>query len=130
MSEEKIFKELEEEAQKLYASMEAGMIPGVQTPMEAELEQASVEVYGKEPELVQVLGISAAQSGTATHALVDYVFTSAVRRLWAYVGGRWRGRNINEAQVGGIAKVVMEADRLDVWWSNNTINFVRCWKKY
>ena len=130
MSEEKIFKELEEEAQKLYASMEAGMEPGVQTPMEAELEQASVEVYGKEPELVQVLGISAAQSGTASHALVDYVFTSTVRRLWAYVGGRWRGRNINEAQVAGIAKVAMEADRLDVWWSNNTINFVRCWKKY
>ena len=130
MSEEKIFKELEEEAQKLYASMEAGMVPAAQIPMEAELIQASVEVYGKEPELVQVLGISAAQSGTATHALVDYIFTSTVRRLWAYVGGRWRGRNINEVQVTGIAKLVMEADRLDVWWSNTTINFVRCWKKY
>ena len=130
MSEDKIFKELEAEAQKLYASMEAGMVPAAEIPMEAELEQASVKVYGTEPELVQVLGISAAQSGTASHALVDYVFTSAVRRLWAYVGGRWRGRNINEAQVAGIGKVVMEADRLDVWWSNDTINFVRCWKKY
>ena len=130
MSEDKIFKELEAEAQKLYASMEAGMVPAAEIPMEAELEQASVKVYGTEPELVQVLGISAAQSGTASHALVDYVFTSAVRRLWAYVGGRWRGRNINEAQVAGIGKVVMEADRLDVWWSDDTINFVRCWKKY
>jgi len=130
MSEEKVLKELEEEAQRYYESIGAGVAPEVGPPMESELEQAAIEVYGREPELVQVLGISAAQSGTASYALIDYVFTSNVRRLWAYAGGSWKGRNINEAQVAGIAKVIVESYRLDVWWSDSTINFIRCWKKF
>lgn len=69
-------------------------------------------------------------SGEAKYLLVDYSFTSNVRTLWAYAGDRWRHRRINDAQVAGIAKVVMESDRLDVWWSDSTINFVRCWKKF
>lgn len=125
MSEEKIFKELEAKAAELYAAPEMAEIP-----TEPELEQATKKVYGKEPQLVQVLGIAAAASGTATYALVDYSFTSNVRTLWAYAGGGWRHRALTEGQVAGIAKIVMKADRLDVWWSNGTINFARCWKKY
>lgn len=125
MSEEKIFKELEEKAAELYAEEVR-----VEVPVEPELMQAMREVYGKEPQLVQVLGIAAAASGTASYALVDYSFTSNVRTLWAYAGGGWRNRALSDAQVAGIAKVVMEADRLDVWWSDSGINFARCWKKF
>lgn len=127
MSEEKIFKELEEETAKIYAE-EAEV--EVAVPVEPELAQAMKDVYGKEPQLVQVLGLAAAASGTASYALVDYSFTSNARRLWAYASGGWRNRALNDAQIAGIAKVIMETYRLDVWWSNNTINFVRCWKKF
>ncbi|MFB0513965.1 MAG: hypothetical protein ACETVQ_00150, partial [Candidatus Bathyarchaeia archaeon] len=117
--------ELEEKARELYEEVKVE----VAVPVEPELEEAVREVY-KEPELVQALGIAVAASGTASYALVDYSFTSNVRTLWAYAGGGWRHRGITDAQVAGIAKVVMESDRLDVWWSDNTINFARCWKKF
>lgn len=123
--EEKIFEELEEKARELYEEVKVE----VAVPVEPELEEAIREVY-KEPELVQALGIAVAASGTASYALVDYSFTSNVRTLWAYAGDGWRHRRITDAQVAGIAKVVMESDRLDVWWSDNTINFARCWKKF
>lgn len=125
MSEKEIFEELEEEARKLYEEVKVK----VAVPAEPELEAAVREVY-KEPELIQVLGIAVAASGTASFALVDYSFTSNVRTLWAYAGDGWRHRALTDAQVAGIAKVVMEADRLDVWWSDSQINFARCWKKY
>ncbi|MGD2200395.1 MAG: hypothetical protein PVJ38_02030 [Candidatus Bathyarchaeota archaeon] len=128
MSEEEIMKELEAEAEKLYAGVEERIEPMI--AFEPELAEAMKEVYGEQPQLVQVLGIAAAASGTASYALVDYSFTSNVRTLWAYAGGRWRHRPITDAQVAGIAEVVMKADRLDVWWSNSRINFARCWKKF
>lgn len=127
MNEEKIFKELEEETAELYAE-EAEV--EVAVPVEPELVQAMKEVYGKEPDLVQTLGILAATSGTASYALIDYSFTSNARYLWTYAGGGWRYRPLNDAQIAGIAKVVMEAYRLDVWWSGSKINFARCWKKF
>lgn len=130
MSEEKILKELDAEASKLYAPIVAEAVPEVEVPVETELRQAVKEIYGKEPQLAQVLGIVAAQGGTATYALIDYSFTSNIRYLWAYAGGAWRNRAINNSQVAGIAQVVMNASRLDVWWTNNKINLARCWKKF
>jgi len=129
MSEEEIFKELEAKSEELYAKIAAPPME-VAVPAEPDLEQAMKAVYGKEPHLVQVLGIAAAASGTAIYALVDYSFTSNVRTLWAHAGGGWRNRPLSEAQVAGIAEIVMKADRLDVWWSDSRINFARCWKKY
>lgn len=129
MSEEEIFKELEAKSEELYAKIAAPPME-VAVPAEPDLEQAMKAVYGKEPHLVQVLGIAAAASGTATYALVDYSFTSNVRTLWANAGGGWRNRPLSEAQVAGIAEIVMKAVRLDVWWSDSRINFARCWKKY
>jgi len=73
---------------------------------------------------------TAAGQGYADYILVDYSFTSTYRVLWAYAGGAWRHRKINDAQVAGIAKVAMEATRIDVWWSDGNLNFIRCWKKY
>ena len=129
MSEEEIFEELEAKSKELYEKIEAKPIE-VEVPAEPDLEQAMKAVYGEEPHLVQILGIAAAASGTATYALVDYSFTSNVRTLWAYAGSGWRNRALSEGQVAGIAEIVMKADRLDIWWSDSRINFARCWKKY
>jgi hypothetical protein len=127
MSEEKIFAELEAKTSELYSKQLAAATPA---GAEAELGAAMKKAYGEEPKMAQVLGIGAAGSGTAQYALVDYSFVANVRCLWAYVGGAWRSRLLTDQQVEGIAKVVMEANRLDVWWSDGAINFVRCWKSF
>jgi len=127
MNEEKIFAELEAKTSELYSKQ---ITAAAQVDAEAELSAAMKKVYGEEPNIAQLLGIGAAGSGTAQYALVDYSFVSNVRYLWAYVDGAWRCRILSDPQVEGIAKVVMEASRLDVWWSDGAVNFVRCWKSF
>ena len=124
-TEKEIMAELEAESEKLRAEAEAPKV--AVEPVAAALEEAAKEVYVSMPEVGLV---AAAGSGTASYALVDYSFTSSYRVLWAYAGNAWRRRAINDAQVAGIAKVVMEAARLDVWWTDSKLTFVRCWKKF
>lgn len=64
----------------------------------------------------------------AQYLLVDYSFTSNVRTLWAYAGGRWRHRRITDAQVAGIAELLMKAAKIHIWWRDSTITFVRARK--
>jgi hypothetical protein len=129
-SEKEIMEELEAQSQELYATIAAppAAVPEIAAePVVAALDEATKEVYAKMP-LVGL--VAAAGSGTASYALVDYSFTSATRVLWAYAENKWRCKAISDAEVAGIAKVVMEATRLDVSWSDSNLTFVRCWKKY
>ena len=67
-------------------------------------------------------------SGEAKYLLVDYSFTTKVRTLWAYAGDAWRHRSITDAEVAGIAKLLMEAGRVHVWWKDGEMTFVRAIK--
>lgn len=66
--------------------------------------------------------------GDAAYLLVDYSFTSNYRTLWAYAGNRWRHRKITDAEVAGIVKLLIEAAKVHVWWSDDAITFVRAQK--
>ena len=68
------------------------------------------------------------KSDFAQYLLVDYSFTSDYRVLWAYAGGKWRNRFITDAQVGGIAKLLMESSKVYVWWDQNKLTRVRGFK--
>ena len=124
-AEEEIMAELEAKSEKLLAAAAAPEI--AEEPVLAALEEAAKEFYAEMPEVGLV---TAAGSGRASHALVDYSFTSNYRVLWAYAGNAWRNRRITDAQVAGIAKIVMEATWLDVWWTDSKLTFVRCGKKF
>jgi len=67
-------------------------------------------------------------SGEAKYLLVDYSFTTKVRTLWAYAGDAWRHRSITDAEVAGIAKLLMEAGRVHVRWKDGEMTFVRAIK--
>ena len=72
---------------------------------------------------------SAKGSGYATYILVDYSLTSNNRVLWAYAGKKWRYRHITDAQVAGIAKLLMEASKVYVWWDENKLTGIRAFKQ-
>ncbi len=120
--EEKMMKELEAKTAELYSEGEC-----VPCGAEEELKEATMRAYGEGAPAV--FGVAAAGTGTATYALVDYSFSGA-RRLWAYVGSEWKSHPMTDDEVSGIAKIVMECKRLDVWWSDGTINMIRCWKTF
>lgn len=124
VSEEQAFKALEEMTKKVYAQPEARR----EAPPASTLQAKAAEVYAAEPGLLGVLGLTAAGSGTAKYILVDYSFTTSVRYLWAYVDTEWKHTALNEDQVAGIAKVVLEANTVQVWWTDSQITFIRCWK--
>jgi hypothetical protein len=68
-------------------------------------------------------------SGTAKHVLLDHYFASLHRRLWAYAGGAWRGRNVSNTEEQGLAQVAFASNRVDAWWdSSNKLTILRCWK--
>jgi hypothetical protein len=68
-----------------------------------------------------------AGNGTASYLLVDkYVGGGAV--LWAYVAGSWYGQDIADADLGGIARDLFAADRVDAWWNAANLTVVRGWK--
>lgn len=115
--EENVLKELEI-AQGAAMQGEEG-VEGTEAAIMDELEKAEVS-----------LGVGAATGcGWAKYALVDYFFTSGLRRLWVYIPDKgWKYRNINETQVMTIGKVVMEARRIYACWSGNQITYIRCWK--
>lgn len=69
-----------------------------------------------------------ATSGYASYLLVDYSFTSGARYLWAYSEDQWRYAPLTDGQVQGIAKVLMEAGRVYVWWDGSKITQVRAIK--
>jgi C1A family cysteine protease len=66
-------------------------------------------------------------SGPAKHLLVDKYFAGGVR-LWAHAGGKWRYKNISDADLAGIVQELFAADRVDVWWDGNQITMIRPWK--
>jgi hypothetical protein len=114
-----VLKELEI-AQGAVAHGEGEGVEGVEAPVMEELEKAEA-----------LLAVGAGGGGTAKHALVDYYFTSGLRRIWAYIPGTgWKNRNISEGQVATIGKVVMEADRVDTYWSDSQITMLRSWKTF
>jgi len=123
VSEEQAFKALEEMTKKVYAQPAAR-----EAPLASTLQAKAAQVYAAEPGLLDVLGLAAAGSGTAKYILVDYSFTSSVRYLWAYVDTEWKYRALNDDQVAGIAKVALEANTVQVWWTDSQITFIRCWK--
>ena len=71
---------------------------------------------------------AAKSEGWAQHILVDYSFAGA-RTLWAYAEGAWRYKPLTDAEVASIAKLVMEAGKVYVWWNtSNVLTMVRTWK--
>ena len=66
--------------------------------------------------------------GYAQYLLVDYSFTSATRVLWAYAENKWRYKVISDAEVAGIAKLLMESGKVYVCWEENRLTFVRAFK--
>ena len=129
-NEKEIMAELEVQSRELYAAIAAPAVAVPEIAMEpvvAALDEATKEVYAKMPPVGLV---AAAGRGRASYALVDYSFTSASRVLWVYAGNKWRHKVISNAEVAGIAKLIMEATMLDVSWSDSNLTFVRCWKKY
>jgi C1A family cysteine protease len=66
--------------------------------------------------------------GYAKYLLVDYSFTSATRVLWAYAENKWRYKVISDAEVAGIAKLLMESSKVYVCWEENRLTFVRAFK--
>jgi len=126
-TEKEIMAELEVEAEKLRKAAAAAAPAIAVEPVAAALEQAAKEVYAAMPAVGLV---TAAGSGRASYALVDYSFTSTSRVLWAYAGNAWRYRAIGDAEVAGIAKIVMESTFLDVSWTDSNLTFVRCWRKF
>ena len=115
--EESVLKELEI-AQGAAMQVEEG-VGGIEAGIMEELEKAEGS-----------LGVGAATGcGWAKYALVDYFFTSGLRRLFVYIPDKgWKYRNINETQVMTIGKVVMEARRIYACWSGSQITYIRCWK--
>jgi len=82
------------------------------------------DVFGMWDMVVQ----RAAGCGWASYLLVDYSFTSTSRTLWAYADGKWRYKRINESQVAGISKLLMESSKVWVCWKDSEITFVRAMK--
>ena len=127
-SEKEIMEELEAQSQELYAAIAApaAAVPEIAAePVVAALDEATKEVYAKMP---MVGLVAAAGSGTASYALVDYSFTSATRVLWAYAENKWRYKVISDAEVAGIAKLLMESGKVYVCWEENRLTFVRAFK--
>lgn len=71
---------------------------------------------------------SAGGCGYAQYVLVDYSCTSSSRVLWAYAGDKWRYKIITDAELSGLAKVVMEASKVYVCWKENELTFIRSFK--
>ena len=68
--------------------------------------------------------------GFAKYVFIEYNFNSSLRRLWAYISGEgWKYKNINETQVAGIGKDVMEADKVYVCWKGTDITVIRAWEE-
>jgi len=65
--------------------------------------------------------------GFAKHVLVDKYFGGVVR-LWAYVDGQWRYKNISDVDLAGIAQELFAADKVYVCWEKNQLTMVRAWK--
>ena len=114
--------ELTEEEMQQLVQAEQELAQGFEVggpPMTAELApfQMSESAFG------------AAGSGTAKHVLLDHYFTSSLRRLWAHVGGTWRGRNVTNTEEQGLVQVAFASNRVDAWWDNsNNLTILRCWK--
>lgn len=86
------------------------------------LIDSSWAFYSVDPDIEPVQG-----SGYAEHVLVDKHFSGLVR-LWAYVDGKWRYRNISDAELAGIAQVLFAATRVRVYWYKNEIRTIQPWK--
>lgn len=128
-TEKEIMEELEKETAKLQGAIKTeSKVSEVELPIAQALQEASKKVYAGIPEIGIEVGESG--SGKATYVLVDYSCTSTGRTLWAYSGDKWRYVYLKDADLAGIAKVAMEADSLDAWWTDSQLTFVRCWKKF
>jgi len=141
-TKEQIIKELETESRKLRAAgtqtaarATAPSAPPIMEtakkmatkPAPPTIEQAK-KIYAGTPKESQVI---TSGSGGASYVLVDYSCDSDYRVLWAYAADAWRYKYLSDAEVAGIAKVIMEAKWLDVWWDdNNLIYYLRCWKQF
>jgi C1A family cysteine protease len=86
------------------------------------LIDSSWAFYSVDPDVEPAKG-----SGPAKHILIDKYFGGGVR-LWAYAGGKWRHKNIPDAELSGIAQELFAANRVDVWWDQDQITLVRAWK--
>lgn len=70
-----------------------------------------------------------AGSGAGQHILIDYYFTSKLRRLWVYADNAWRNRVVNDEALRGIVQTAFEAKSVHLWWNaNNQITIMRCRK--
>lgn len=86
------------------------------------LIDSSWQFYSVDPDIQPTKG-----SGPAKYILVDKYF-GGNNVLWAYAGNAWRYRYVPDADLPGIAKVLFEANRVDVWWDANQLTLLRPWK--
>lgn len=66
-------------------------------------------------------------SGRAQYVVVDTWTPSQNGALWAYVAGAWRGREIGQAELVGVAQDLFSADAVDVWWDAVGLVTERAW---
>jgi len=59
---------------------------------------------------------------------VDYSFDSSECVLWAYADGKWRHKNLNEAEIPGIINMVMKSSEVFVRCNGDEIVFIKCVK--
>ncbi|VVB93669.1 Uncharacterised protein [uncultured archaeon] len=105
----------------------ASRIPKVALP-EAPPLKATEKVPPGAPRAGRTAG---AGEGWASYVLIDYDCNSDYRVLWAYVGDTWQYKYLSDAEIVGIAKVIMEATWLYVWYDDNdVIYYLRCWKQF
>ncbi len=141
-TKEQIMKELKIASEKLRT--EASVAQRAAKPAAPPIMEAAKKAYAGIPKLTKKPEAPApgeagkkvevavgAGSGTASYVLVDHSCEYDYKLLWAYVGDAWRYKWLNDGEMAGIAKVVMEANWLDVWFGDdNIITYLRCWKQY
>ena len=68
------------------------------------------------------------EEGYADQISIDYSFVSSTRTLHAYANGKWRHKQLNDADFAGIAMLAIEASKVFVGWKDDQLTFIRCFK--
>jgi hypothetical protein len=64
-------------------------------------------------------------NGPAATVYVDYSFNGHNGILYTYAGNAWRSKSLTDTELQGIGKVLMEAGKVHVWWTDSMITYVR-----
>jgi C1A family cysteine protease len=68
------------------------------------------------------------EEGYADEISIDYSFASSTQVLHAYANGKWRHKQLKDADSTGIAALAIAAGKVYVGWKDDQLTFIRCYK--